>query len=217
MSNYGPAFPESSDDGCAPYRAIADYLNRAEYKLNCDEYKVMDAFSGMRSPEWSTPIVKDNQKASTIALNRCALRVDQLIKAYSDLSQEDYQLSLQAGCVTIEQLRATHKAISSHGHTMGNWYSEGDRRGGRNIAAYTISEGIRRLFRRLRLPLTWGVSESGLPSTPFGRAVEFSLGEFGIISDWRGPTKDAWKKQKKIEGRLMAFHLSRHRTLLEKK
>lgn len=209
MPNYGPTFPEAADDGCEPFRAIGAYLE-------CDECEVADAFAGLRAPEWSTPEIKDNQKKSTFALNRCANELNKLIKAYSALSEEDYQLAIEAGGITRPQLRATERIFASHSGSMSRWYEEGGRDGGRNIAAYTVAEGMRRLFRRKRWPIGWGITE-GYPSTPFGRAVEFSLGEFGIISGWRGPTRAAWEKQKKIEGRLMAFHLSRQQTLPKKK
>lgn len=209
MPNYGPTFPEASDDGCEPFRAIGAYLN-------CSEFEVASAFAGLRAPEWSTPEAKSNQEKSSRALNKCTAELEKLIKAYSALSDEDYQLAIEAGGITRPQLRATKEIFASHSASMSRCYGEDGRKGGRNIAAYTVAEGIRRLFRRKRRPIGWGITE-GYPSTPFGRAVEFSLGEFGVISGWRGATEAAYKKQKKMEGRLMAIHLSRKQTPFEEK
>jgi len=182
-----------------PFRQIGRYLK-------ISEYKVSDLFRGLPVPEWSTPRQLDAQRAAAKALNQAMVKAGVFLDAYRDLGPKELDMLIQEGCVTLAQVEHTVRILTQDFETMDSWSKEQDRRGGRNPAAYAISEGVRRVFRRYRWAITFGQFE-GVPTTDFGRTVLFSLGAFGVVADWRNPTEAAYRKQQEIQNRLIGCSL----------
>lgn len=191
-------FPPATDDGGEPFRKIAA-------KWDTDEYTVSDAFRGV-SPEWASPEHLDTVKHCAGELNRAARASERLIRILRGLPHSEYEMLITAGCVTIQQLEHLRDVLAADADNLTRFQGEpgNQRRGGRNPAAYHVAERMRRLFRRLRKRITYGVDGeiSGEPSTDFCRGVEHAIGAFGIRADWRGPAREAWEKQLRIENRL---------------
>ena len=116
-----------------------------------------------------------------------------------------------AGCVTIHQLEHLRHVLADDAAYLTRFQREpgNARPGGRNPAAYMIAEGMRRLFRRLRKRITYGTNDCGSPTTDFCRGVEHAIGAFGARADWRGPAREAWEKQLRIENRYRACAMNR--------
>jgi len=198
LPQIGP-FPAAEGDGMEPFRQIGRYLE-------ISEYRVSDLFRGLPVPEWSTPHQLDAQRAAAKALNQAMVKAGNFLEAYRDLPSNELDMLIQEGCITLAQIEHTVRILTQDFKTMDSWSKEQDRRGGRNPAAYAISEGIRRVFRRCRWAITFGQFE-GVPTTDFGRTVLFSLNSFGVIADWRNPTQAAYHKQQGIQSRLIGCGL----------
>lgn len=188
-------FPAAEDDGCEPYRKIGR-------TLACDENLVVDCFSGLGIPEWESPAHLDAVKRVTHSLNNAARHADNLLHAMHRLSQQEIQSLVVSGAVTFQQIEFLRDVLTGDATELKSWSSSRQRGGGRNPAAYIAAEGMRRLFRRLRRPITFGIHPEGGPSTDFGRAVEYAIGAFGIRADWRRPAEKAFEKQNGIKARL---------------
>lgn len=156
----------------------------------------------MGVPEWETPNHLNAVKSATNELNRCAGYAESLLRPMKGLPNIDVENLRDAGTVTIEQISHLHAVLSGDANSLDTWRKQRNRAGGRNPGAYIVSEGIRRLFRKQRKPITFGQLPEGGPSTEFCRCVAQSLGDFGILSDWRGPARAAFDKQTAISGRL---------------
>jgi hypothetical protein len=193
-------FPAAKDDGCEPFRKIGA-------RLGCDEYLVLDAFRGLGIPEWEISTHLDDVKASTQVLNEAARYADNLLGAMRRLSEDDRRDLIVAGAPTFHQIEFLRDTLQGDASDLKSWASRRNRTGGRNPAAYIVAEGMRKVFRRLRKPITFGNHYEGGPSTEFGKEVEFALGAFGIRADWRRPTQEATEKQGKIAARM--FECSR--------
>lgn len=191
-------FPEAEDDGHGGGLA---FVKIARF-IDCDEDKVWNAFRGVDTPEWSVPSHLDAVKATTHKLNKAARNASNLARALRELNESERRDLILAGAVTLQQIQHLASVLDGDAKSLDKWLRGRPRTGGKNPAAYAVSEGMRRLFRRLRKPITLGVSEAGSPSTEFGRAVEFALGEFGLVADWRRPTEAARDKLEKIRGRM---------------
>lgn len=198
-----PIFPEAEDDGCEPFRRIAA-------NLGCDENLVHDAFRGLGMPEWEIPTHLDKVKKTTHSLNEAARHADNLLRTLRKMSQQERDNLTVAGAPTIHQIEFLRDTLSGDASTLKGWAKKRNRSGGRNPAAYIISEGMRRVFRRLRKTITYGNHPDGGPSTEFGRAVEFALGAFAVLADWRRPTEEASNKQGKIKARMVECQLEKH-------
>lgn len=108
-----------------------------------------------------------------------------------------------AGCVTVFQLEHLADVLNQDAKGLSSWSRKRIRTGGRNLAAYDVSELIRRIFRRQRRAITFGTSgETDNPSTAFGRAVCRALGHFGVKAGWRRPAMEAFDKQRRIQERM---------------
>ena len=127
------------------------------------------------------------------------------------LSPEERDSLIVAGAPTFHQIEFLRDTLSTDALSLENWSSRRNRIGGRNPAAYIISEGMRRVFRRLRKKITYGNNGSGGPSTEFGREVEYALGAFGVRADWRRPTEEATNTQGKIAARLLKCQVQKRR------
>lgn len=195
-------FPVAAGDGCEPFRAIAS-------RIRCDENDVHAAFNGLDFPEWDTPAHLDAVKKVTHSLNEASRHADNLLRAMRRLSQHEREDLIISGAVTFQQVEFLRDVLAGNASDLKSWSSRRYRGGGRNPAAYIVAEGIRRLFRRLRKPITFGIHSEGGPSTDFGRAVEYAIGAFGIHADWRRPTEEAANKQVKIRARLARCSESR--------
>lgn len=95
---------------------------------------------------------------------------------------------LSGGGLTVAQLEAYQDLISNwanylHGEIL-------DTRGGKNWDALIVAFNIAELFLNIKRKVTFGHVD-GAPTTDFGRAVEFSLAEFGIEANWRSPAQKA--------------------------
>lgn len=188
-------FPAAEDDGCGAFRAIA-------HRVGCDEYAVSDAFRGLRGPEWEVPQHLDAVKRTAHAMNEAARHAKNLHAALGRLSEDQRRSLTLAGAVTMPQIEHLLAVLAGDASGLQDWLRNRNRRGGRNPAAYIVSEGMRRLYRRLRKRITFGQDTGGGPSTDFGRDVEFALGAFGVSADWRGPAREAFAKQLRREERL---------------
>lgn len=189
-------FPEAAGDGMQPFREIAA-------KWGADENTVFDAFRGM-VPEWASPERLDTVKHCAGELNRAARASERLIGILRGLPVSERKTLLEAGCVTIHQLEHLRHVLADDAAYRTRFQREpgNARPGGRNPAAYKIAEGMRRLFRRLRKHITYGMNDCGSPTTDFCRGIEHAIGAFGTRADWRGPAREAWEKQTRIQGRL---------------
>lgn len=187
-------FPEAEDDGCEPFGSLAQHLG-------CHECDVHAAFRGVEVPEWNIPAHLSEVKATTHALNTAARHAKNLYQALGSLDESERADLLVAGCVTIHQVEHLLFVLTGNANGLQDWLKGRNRQGGRNPAAYAVGEGVRRLFRRSRRNITYGLSASGEPSTDFCRAVEFGLGAFGIKADWRGPARAAHDRQLGISNR----------------
>lgn len=190
-----PIFPAEECDGGDPYREIARHVG-------CKEDDVWRAFQGLSVPEWEIPQHLDAVKSRTFALNAAARKAKDLQSAMDRLSNDELADLQVAGAVTIWQVEHLHMVLAGHATSLRDWHNNRNRRGGRNPGAYMAAEGIRRLYRRLRKKITFGQHPEGGPSTDFGRAVEFAIGEFGIRADWRNPAQESFGKQSRIQARL---------------
>jgi hypothetical protein len=201
-----PAFPAASDDGMAPFSNIA---NRWE----TDEGLVFDAFRGLALPEWSTSEHLDILKLHAGTLNRAARCAEKLIELLgSDLPEEERAMLRSAGCISVEQLIHLRNTLEADASSYSDVLSAPSmsRRGGRSPAIYEIAEGMRRLFRRLRKPISFGRNDYGLPTGDFCKGVEHAIGVFGIRKDWSGPAREAYEKQLRIKHRLDNCLMNRH-------
>ena len=196
-------FPAAEDDGCEPFRKISAYLG-------CDEYLVIDAFRGVNLPEWDTPEHLDTVIKATKAYNEAERHAKNLWRTLRQLSQPDIASLAHAGCVTIAQIEHLAKTLENDYKSLEEWSRKRYRAGGRNPAAYAISEGIRRVFRRMRKKITFGVTADSAPSTEFTRAVEFALSAFGVKANFRGPSRVAYEEQLKISNRYRRCVLNKH-------
>lgn len=195
----GGPFPEASDDGMQPFRAIAQ-------RWGTDENTASDAFRGVEVPEWASPEHLDTVKGCAGDLNRAARVTEKLIEIIRGLPESERDMLITDGCVTIEQLQHLCNVLADDASYLTRFYKApaNARHGGRNPAAYAIAEGMRRLFRWLRKPITFGCSDFGLPTTDYCKGVEHALGAFGVRANWRGPARESWEKQLQIKNRHLA-------------
>ncbi|WP_146111583.1 hypothetical protein [Defluviimonas denitrificans] len=194
-------FPESDDDGCEPFRSIAAHVH-------CSEDDVFAAFAGLPVPEWITPTHLQSVRAATQRWNEAARHARNLQHTLMRLTDHERVQLRVAGAVTVEQIAHLQSVLDGDAKNLNEWLTSQPRAGRENIAAAAVAEGIRRLFRRRRKRITFGQHPEGGPSTEFGRAVEFSIGAFGVLADWRRPAQKAKEKQDDIQGRLMSIHMA---------
>jgi hypothetical protein len=142
----------------------------------------------------------DSVKGSAKALNKAASRAVKLLESLRALTVEDERDLILRGCVTIHQIEHLAAILRGDAENLEDWLKKRDRTGGRNPAPYAIAELVRRAFRRLRRPITFGEHDGG-PSTDFCREVENALDDFGIRAHWKEPSGAAHKKQQAIEHR----------------
>jgi hypothetical protein len=194
-------FPPAPDDGCEPFRQIADHQN-------CTEHAVLAAFNGLLAPEWVTPGHLRTVKKTAHYWNEASRHARNLHGALMRLHEDDRGQLQAAGAATVEQISHLQAVLSRDAQSLEEWMWGVRRSGRENSAASTIAEGMRRLFRRRRQKITFGQHPDGGPSTEFGRAVEFAIGTFGVVADWRRPTQNAKGKQDAIAGRLIRISMS---------
>lgn len=189
-------FPASESDVLHPLEEIAR-------RLRCDSDIVASMFFGVGMPEWSTPEHLAAIKETTHAINEAARYAANLRNALLRLSSERQRMLIEAGAVTHQQIGYLLSQLSEDSADLDAYSARFNRAGGRNPAAHIVAEAMRRIFRRLRKPITYGqLSAGGGPSTEFGREVEFALGAYGLTADWRRPTEAAVNKQWKRDDRL---------------
>lgn len=199
-------FQEAPDDGCEPHRRIADHVG-------CDEICVLVAFRGLDVPEWSTPEHLRQVGKKFEELSEAALCAERLAASFKRLNPSE-RLELQsAGTVTLEQIEHLAAVLRGDALDLNDWLKQRGKKTSKNVAAHTVAEGMRRLFRRLRRPIKYGVNaEHGGPSTEFCRSVQAAIEAFGIpgsersnlgVANWRGPSRTACDKQKSIQARLI--------------
>lgn len=170
-------------------------------RQQCTDDDVMHAFKHLQTPEWSTPQHLDAVKKSAHSLNEAARHASNLITTLRRLRPGVLEQLVISGAVTIWQLEHLFRVLSDDAESLGAYSNQFSRKGGQNPAAYLVAEGMRRLFRRLRRPITHGLDSGGGPSTDFGRAVEHAIGAFGLRADWRRPAEGAIETQRKINTR----------------
>jgi len=194
-------FPDAGDRIEAAYSEIAAFINCATEDLD-------HAFRGLRTPEWVTPAHLTALTENTHALNEAARHAKNLDVSLRKLSDEALTSLRNCGAITIEQVVHLGAVLSGDATWLQDWRGQHDRTGGQNPAAEVVAEAMRRLFRRLRRPVTFGQTPDGGPSTDFGRAVQFALGAFQLPTDWRNPTRRAREKQRDFENRLRRCAIS---------
>lgn len=198
-----PIFPAAEDDGCGAYRAIAKHVG-------CSEDQVFDAFRGLGIPEWSTPEHFNVMKDHVFALNKAAQLAEKLFGAMRDLHPDALNSITQAGGSTIPQIEYLSSLLSGDAENLNDWRNRRFEGGRSDPSAAIVAEGIRRLFRRLRRPITFGQADSGgAPSTAFGKAVEFALSAFGLRANWRRAAERAFRKQEAVESRRFRCAMAR--------
>lgn len=193
-------FPAADDDGCEPFRKIAMHLK-------CTEYEALDAFRHLPLPEWNSIEHLRLEKGRAAQLNKVAQAAELLEQQMLLMTHDEQLFSLQAGMISEHQVAALALYLRGEADSIEGYRASRAGSTSRNPATYIIAEGIRRLFRRKRKNITFGQSE-GAPTTDFCRAVEFGIGAFDIIADWKGPAKEAFEKHRLIEARL--FDIKMH-------
>lgn len=184
--------------------------------LGCSIEEATDAFIGLEFPEYGTREHLNVVKDSVERHNR-ALRPAQKLAYYlRRLTAREKEHLRWAGAVTPEQVEHLSQVLSGQVDSLNGWYTGQDRTGGRNVAAHTIAEGVRRAFRRKRKRISYGESD-GSPSTNFGRAVELTIAAFGVRADWAEPAHKAWLKQQDIGLRLGRLKATKQRRINEQK
>lgn len=173
--------------------------------LGCSEECAANAFYGLEFPEYIKPSHMELVRKRIKQLNLASSKADSLVAVLRNLPTDAWQDLQQRGAITLQQLEFFADALRDDHAFLNKWYSGQDRRGGKIIAAYVVAEGVRRAFRRSRTPIKFGEND-GYPSTLFGRAVEDTIAAFGIRSGWKGPARDAWQKQERINARLGQIH-----------
>lgn len=183
-------------------------------RLQCHVDLVYACMTGL-DLSYTTPEHLERVKEVTGHLNeaaRHARRLHSSLKRMTDTQRNDL---LIAGCVTVFQVEYLASVLESDTFSLAGFSKAQDRTGGRNPAAYAVSELVRRIFRRQRRKITFGTDpNSDLPSTDFGWSVLNALGDFGIQIGWRGPAKDAHSKHRDIENRLARICQGRQKRLL---
>jgi hypothetical protein len=175
-----------------PIQRIASRLGLSEDEL----YRL----AGSIVPEWEVPRHLDAVKGNAKALNKAASHAVKLLESLRALSVEEEQDLRLRGCITPQQIEHLAAILRGDAADLMDWLKRRGRQGGRNPAPYLIAELVRRAFRRLRRPITFGEHDGG-PSTDFCREVEAALGDFGIRAHWKDPSGAAHKKQQAIEHR----------------
>ncbi len=204
MSSSDELYPPLEGDGNEPFRDIGKFVG-------CDEWAVMDAFRGLRLPEWSTPEHQRALKNAAGNLNEAVRHAKNLARSLNRLSKNELELLIQAGTITPQQIEFLIRTMQQDADQIGGWRDELPSSTSRNHAAYIVSEGVRRLFRRLRKEISYGQSaEGGAPSGEFCKTVDFAIGAFGIVASWRGPAKEAWEKHLAIENRYRLLKMKKH-------
>ncbi|WP_298855765.1 hypothetical protein [uncultured Ruegeria sp.] len=197
-------YPPSDGDGCQPFRDIAAFLR-------CDFNTVVNAYQSLPIPEWSTPEHQKALKNAAGKLNKVVRHAENLIRSLNRLSNNELNSLIQAGTITPQQIEFLIQAMQQDADQIGNWRDELPSLTSRNHAAYIVSEGVRRLYRRLRKEVSYGQNaDSGAPSGEFCKTVEFAIGSFGIVASWRGPAMEAWRKQHAIEDRYRLMRMKKH-------
>lgn len=193
--SWAKIFPESGENELHPLELIAR-------RLRCDSSVVVSMILGVGTPEWSTTEHLQAVKDTTHQLNEAARHAANLNKSLMRLSENQRQFLMDAATVTPQQIGHLVAVLSDDAASLDLYGARFNRVGGRNPAAHIIAEGMRRVFRRLRRPITYGQHPGGGPSTDFGREIEFALGAFGLKTDWRRPTEAAAQTQRLIQERL---------------
>lgn len=191
-------FPASDENKLHPTELIARHLR-------CDSDLVVTMIMGVGTPEWATTEHLQAVKDTTHQLNEAARHAANLNNSLMRLSENQRQFLMDAATVTPQQIGHLVAVLSDDAASLDLYGARFSRVGGRNPAAYIIAEGMRRLFRRLRRPITYGQHPGGGPSTDFGREMEFAFGAFGLKTDWRRPTEAAAQTQRLIQERLSKY------------
>jgi hypothetical protein len=154
----------------------------------------------------------DATKDITNAFNEAARHAKNLHRSITLMTPPQRRELDVAGCVTSFQLEHLADVLAQDALNLKEWSRNSIRTGGRNPAAYAVASGVRRLFRRMRRPNTFGRNTDGGPSTYFGRTVQFTIGAFGVKVDWQGPTKKGREKQEEVNERFIRIKGSRPET-----
>ena len=199
------------ENGRDPYDDIGEYLG-------LDPYHVARCFSGLPIADWADTKHLNALIRSTRALNKLESHLARAIEAMRSLHPDDTESLVEAGCPTIQQLDNFVVVLRQDGRFKTRWTSQFDRKGGRNPGAHIVAEGVRRVFRRNRWKITFGLApNSDEPSTHFCRAVQYSIGSFGIVAGWRGPAQVAYNKHAEISNRLFHIQMKQRNTNSDKK
>lgn len=203
-------FPEAVGDGFEPHRRVAEFVG-------CHEAQVENAFRSLNIIEWEDAAHRKDVRRETGTINKAARQAWELAKTLRELDTEGAELLFYSATVTYIQIEALAAVLDGQATSLSEWMNSRNARASRNEAAYIVAEGVRRLFRRLRKPITYGQRhDDNGPSGDFCRTVEFAIGAFGVgatsrsssgSANWRGPAKEANEKQQSINNRLIACQI----------
>ena len=182
-----PSYDFPDPDWKDPYQRLSQHWR-------VPEEMVYSAFRGLRTPEYVSSEHLSLVKRRATEVNAAAKAARKLALAMRELPENERHQFLVNGTPTVFQIECLADVLANHANNLENWQKTKNRRGGRNPGAHLVAEGVRRLFRRQRLRITFGQDSNG-PTTDFCRSVEAALGEFGIRHGWRQPARAAYLKQ----------------------
>ena len=179
-------------------------------KQGCDIGLVYGCISGLDAI-WNTPDHMDDVREVTEHFNEAAQHAKKLHRSITLMTEAQRRELTVAGCVTVFQIEHLADVLAQDATTLKSWSRTRFRTGGRNLAAYDVAELMRRIFRRQRRRITFGLQpNSDHPSTEFGRAVRDALGDFGVKAGWRRPAQEAFDNQRQIQERLSRICEAKH-------
>ncbi len=171
-------------------------------RQSCDVGLIYDCRYGLDGI-WNTPDHLTAVTDITHHFNEAATFAKKLHRALTLMTEAQRKELIVAGCVTTFQVEHLADVLAQDAVNLKEWSRTRIRKGGRNPAAYDVAELMRRVFRRQGRRITYGTEpNSDHPSTEFGIAVLHALGDFGIKAGWRGPAREAFDKQGRIQNRL---------------
>lgn len=184
-------------------------------KIDCDPLLVAREFDKLDLIESAKPEFLDILKKQTHKVNEAARHGENFLNALRRLPEDELKYYMETGYPTRYQIQLLVELLSGNYEALQGYRKRFKRTGGSNPAAHIVAFGVVRIFRRIRRKVTLGQSPEGGPSTDFGHAVRFALGEFGVRADWRRPAEAATRKYFAAEERLARCTARRHRPVAD--
>jgi len=171
-------------------------------EIGCSFDLVDNILGALPAPPWNSPDHLRRLGGTANLINEAARHARNLHRSMSRLGEAELSILRSTGAISLEQIEHLCLVLVDDALTLRTWHRERGKLSRKNLAAHDTAEGVRRIYRRLRRPITWGMRSDGDgPSTEFGRSVEHAIGAFGIAADWRRPTEAAYNKHHAIQNR----------------